>query len=144
MMQMTIDLADAVTSQMNQSGIVTNAKRMVLPIHDLSQLRELTISVVPRGVQVQSITRKLSQYDCQVDIGIQKKLTVPQDEIETAVKELSGLVEQIADYLQRQSLTDMPYAIWIKVENVPIYDPDHLANQRVFTSVLTLTYRITK
>jgi hypothetical protein len=143
-MQMTIDLADAVTSQVNQSSIVTNAKRMVLPIHDLSQLRELTVSVVPRGVQIQSITRKLSQYDCQVDIGVQQKLTVPQDEIDPAVKELSGLVQQIADHLQRQPLTDMPYAIWIKVENVPIYDPDHLANQRVFTSVLTLTYRITK
>ncbi len=143
-MQMTIDLADAVTSQLNQSEIVTNAKRQVLPIHDLSQLRELTVSVVPRGVQVQSITRKLSQYDCQVDIGIQKKLTVPQDQIDPAVKGLSGLVEQIADYLQRQPLTDMPYAIWIKVENVPIYDPDHLGNQRVFTSALTLTYRITK
>ena len=143
-MQMTIDLADAVTSQLNQSEIVTNAKRQVLPIHDLSQLRELTISVVPRGVQVQSITRKLSQYDCQVDIGIQQKLTVPQNEIDPVVKDLSGLVQQITDYLQRQPLTDMPYAIWIKVENVPIYDPDHLANQRVFTSVLTLTYRITK
>ena len=143
-MQMTIDLADAVTSQLNQSEIITNAKRMVLPIHDLSQLRALTVSVVPRGVQVQSITRKLSQYDCQVDIGIQQKLTVPQDQIDTAVKDLSGFVQQIADYLQRQPLTDMPYAIWIKVENVPIYDPEHLANQRVFTSVLTLTYRITK
>ena len=143
-MQMTIDLADAVTSQLNQSEIVTNAKRQVLPIHDLSQLRELTVSVVPRGVQVQSITRKLSQYDCQVDIGIQQKLTVPQDQIDTAVKDLSGLVQQIADYMQRQPLTDMQYAIWIKVENVPIYDPDHLAQQRVFTSVLTLTYRITQ
>ena len=143
-MQMTIDLADEVTSQLNQSEIITNAKRMVLPIHDLSQLRELTISVVPRGVQVQSITRKLSQYDCQVDIGIQQKLTVPQDQVDTAVHGLSRLVQQIGEYLQRQPLTDMPYAIWIKVENVPIYDPDHLANQRVFTSVLTLTYRITK
>jgi hypothetical protein len=143
-MQMTIDLADAVTSQLNQSEIVTNAKRQVLPIHDLSQLRELTVSVVPRGVQVQSITRKLSQYDCQVDIGIQQKLTMPQDQIDPAVKALSGLVQQIADYLQRHALTDMPYANWIKVENEPIYDPDHLANQRVFTSVLTLTYRITK
>ena len=143
-MQMTIDLADAVTSQVNQSGIVTHAKRQVLPIHDLSQLRALTVSVVPRGVQVQSITRKLSQYDCQVDIGIQQKLTVPQNEIDPVVKDLSGLVQQITDYLQRQPLTDMPYAIWIKVENEPIYDPDHLANQRVFTSVLTLTYRITK
>ena len=143
-MQMTIDLADAVTSQVNQSGIVTHAKRQVLPIHDLSQLRALTVSVVPRGVQVQSITRKLSQYDCQVDIGIQQKLTAPQDEIDPAVKELSGLVQQITDYLQRQPLTDMPYAIWIKVENEPIYDPDRLANQRVFTSVLTLTYRITQ
>jgi hypothetical protein len=143
-MKMTIDLADAVTLQLNQSWIVTNAKRQVLPIHDLSQLRELTVSVVPRGVQIQSITRKLSQYDCQVDIGIQQKLTVPQDQIDTAVNDLSGLVQQIADYLQRQPLTDMPYAIWIKVENEPIYDPDHLANQRVFTSVLTLTYRITK
>jgi hypothetical protein len=144
MMKMLIDLADAVTLQLNQSWIVTNAKRQVLPIHDLSQLRELTVSVVPRGVQIQSITRKLSQYDCQVDIGIQQKLTVTQDQIDPAVKELSGLVQQMAEYLQRQPLTDMPYAIWIKVENVPIYDPEHLANQRVFTSVLTLTYRITK
>jgi hypothetical protein len=144
MMKMLIDLADAVTLQLNQSWIVTNAKRQVLPIHDLAQLRELTVSVVPRGVQIQSVTRRLSQYDCQVDIGIQQKLTVPQDEIDTKVKELSQLVQQITEYLQRQQLTDMPYAIWIKVENVPIYDPDHLANQRVFTSVLTLTYRITK
>ena len=143
-MKMLIDLADAVTLQLNQSWIVTNAKRQVLPIHDLAQLRELTVSVVPRGVQIQSVTRRLSQYDCQVDIGIQQKLTVPQDEIDTKVKELSQLVQQITEYLQRQQLTDMPYAIWIKVENEPIYDPDHLANQRVFTSVLTLTYRITK
>lgn len=143
-MQMLIDLADAVTSQLNQSGIVTSAKRMVLPIHDLAQLRELTISVVPRGVQIQSVTRRLSQYDCHVDIGVQQKLTVTQDQIDTAVAGLCQLVQQIAEYLQRQPLNDMPYAIWIKIENEPTYAADHLAQQRVFTSVLTLTYRITK
>ena len=143
-MKMLIDLADAVALQLNQSWIVTNAKRQVLPIHDLSQLRELTVSVVPRGVQIQSITRKLSQYDCQVDIGVQQKLTVTQDEIDTTVAGLCQKVEQIADYMQRQPLTVMPYAIWIKIENEPVYDASHLAQQRVFTSVLTLTYRITK
>jgi hypothetical protein len=52
----------ALTSQLNQSGIVTNAKRMVLPIHDLSQLRELTISVVPRGVQVKPLQGKVNGW----------------------------------------------------------------------------------
>jgi hypothetical protein len=79
-----------------------------------------------------------------VDIGIQQKLTVPQDEIDTAVAGLCQLVQQIAEYLQRQPLTEMPYAMWIKIENEPTYAADHLAQQRVFTSVLTLTYRITK
>jgi hypothetical protein len=143
-MKMLIDLADAVTSQVNQSGIVTNAKRLVLPIHDLAQLREMTISVVPRGVQIQSVTRRLSQYDCQVDIGVQQKLTVTQAEMDAAVAGLCQLVEQIADHLKGQTLTGMPNAIWLKIENDPVYASDHLAQQRVFTSVLTLTYRITK
>ena len=36
------------------------------------------------------------------------------------------------------------YAVWVRTANEPIYAADHLAEQRLFTSVLTLTYRVMK
>jgi hypothetical protein len=30
----------------------------------------------------------------------------------------------------------------VRCENVPIYSPEHLAEKRVFTAVVTLTYRV--
>jgi len=51
------------------------------------------------------------------------------------------LVEQIADYLRRRPLGSIP-AAWVRTANDPIYAAEHLAEDRVFTSVLTVTYRV--
>ena len=37
-----------------------------------------------------------------------------------------------------------PWAVGLRPANTPIYAADHLAEQRAFTSVLSLTYRVLK
>ena len=72
---------------------------------------------------------------------MQKKLG---KDLDADVATLSTLVDEIADYLRKRQLTAAAYAVWIQTVNEPVYAPEHLASQRVFTSVLTLTYRAMK
>ena len=54
---------------------------------------------------------------------------------------LAALLDEISGYLRRRILADAPFAAWVSVINDPVYAPDHLAEKRVFTSVLTVTYK---
>ncbi len=76
-----------------------------------------------------------------MDIGVQQKLG---KDLDSEVASLSTLMDQIADYLRRRPLTAAPFAAWVGIANEPVYAPEHLAEQRAFTSVLTVTYRIVK
>ena len=138
-----IDIADAIAAELNAAAAGTfapafTAVRRVLPSFDLSELAELRVSVVPKALDISGAARSASQFDRQIDIGVQQKLG---KDLDTEVAALCGLVEQIAAYLRRRPLTGMPHAAWVRTQNDPVYAPDHLAQQRTFTSVLTLTYR---
>lgn len=102
-MSLVIDIADAVTAELNAAppGTFTpsfTAMRRVLPEFDLAELAELKVSVVPKRVEITGSTRSASQYEIAVDIGIQKKLG---KDLDSEVAALSTLVDQIADYLRR-------------------------------------------
>ncbi|NLE59420.1 MAG: hypothetical protein GX616_13745 [Planctomycetes bacterium] len=72
---------------------------------------------------------------------MQKKLG---KDLDGEVAALSTLMDQIADFLRRRPLAAAPFAAWISIANEPVYAAEHLAEQRVFTSVLTVTYRAMK
>ena len=138
-----IDIADAVAWELNAAPPGTfstpfTAVRRVLVEFDLIELADLTVSVVPRGVQIVGSTRSNGQFDWQVDIGVQKKLGA---DLDTEVSALCGLMDQMADYLRQRALAGVPEAVWVRTRNEPIYAPDLLAEQRVFIGVLTVTYR---
>jgi len=142
-MALIIDIADAVVTELNAAPAGTfdptiTAERRVLPEFDLPELAELKVTVVPKAVEINGSTRLASQFDCQIDIGVQKKLG---KDLDTEVAELCGLVDGIAGYLRRRSLAAAPHAVWVRTRNDPVYAPEHLAEQRAFTSVLTVTYR---
>ena len=142
-MALIIDIADAVVTELNATPAGTfdpafTAERRVLPEFDLPELAELKVTVVPKAVEINGSTRLTSQFDCQIDIGVQKKLG---KDLDTEVAELCGLVDGIAGYLRRRSLAAAPHAVWVRTRNDPVYAPEHLADQRAFTSVLTVTYR---
>jgi len=140
------DIADAVTAELNAAPDGTfsqtmTAERTVLPESELPELADLKVSVVPKSVEITGSTRSASQYDIAIDIGVQKKLG---KDLDAEVAALGTLVDEIADYLRKRQLDQTPYAVWVRITNDPIYAPEHLAEQRVFTSVLTVTYRAMK
>jgi len=140
------DIADAVMAELNAAPDGTfsqtmTARRTVLPESNLPELAELKVSVVPKSVEITGSTRATSQYDIAVDIGVQKKLG---KDLDAEVAALGALVDEMADYLRKRTLDQAPFAVWVGIRNEPVYAPEHLAEQRVFTSVLTVTYRALK
>ena len=144
-MSLITEIADAVTAELNAAAPGTftqsfTAVRKVLPFYELQDLAGLKVTVVPKAVEITGSTRSNSQYDFSIDIGIQKKLGSPSA-LEAEVESLGAVVDQIAEYLRRRPLPGAPFAAWVSTINDPVYAPEHLLEKRVFTSVLTLTYR---
>jgi len=143
---LVIAIAAAVVAELNSAPAGTfvqpfTAMRHYRPQFDLTQLKTLRVSVVPRGISITGLMRQANQHDTSVDVAVQKKVN-PAD-----VAELDGLMllsEQIADFFRFRRLTSLPEALWTKTENVPVYSPEHLETKQVFTSVLTLTFRVVR
>jgi hypothetical protein len=144
---LVIDIADAVAGLLNGDDADFSqdfeAQRRVRPNVELADLTDLRVTVVPKGFEASVASRSLSQYDVQVDVGIQKKLPAGGDE-DTEVPVMCGLVEEVADFLKGKRLEGAGWsASWVRpATNEPVYSTEHLAEKRVFTSVLTLTYRV--
>lgn len=140
-MSTIIDIADAVVTSLNAGSFSMpfTAQRHYRPVWDLSQLQDLQVAVVPREATVASAGRDRNQYDYRIDLAIQKKI----DREEPAeIDPLMDLVEQLADHFRLRRLEEFVEAVWVRTENVPIYSVEHLEQHRVFTSVLSLTYRV--
>jgi len=140
---LVIDIADAVAAELDGGSFSEEfaPERRVLPDFELADLAGLKVTVVPKGVEVAGASRSLSQHDVQIDVGVQKKLG---SDLDTEVASLCGLVEEIAAFLKGHRLADVPGAAWVRTANEPVYSPEHLAEKRLFTSVLTVTYRAMK
>lgn len=137
------DIAQAVTDELNAAEAPFEPKleamRHYRPVYDAQQLKQLRVTVVPRGIAIESASRNCNQQDVSVDIAVQKKL-LSADLAE--IDPLMSLVEQIGGYFRGRRLKLFPAAMLIRTENLPVYSLEHLEQMRVFTSVLTLTFRV--
>ena len=134
-------LADAVAAHVSAGsfGQPVTAVRMYQPAFTLEDLKDLRVSVVPRTLQMSPVTRDSLAIEYVVDVGVQKKL--PADGADAAIDELLVLVEAIADYLRFKRLEGFPDAAWVGIHNEPVVSSEALEQHRVFTSVLSVTYR---
>ena len=140
-MKLAIDIADAIVTELvantfSEPLVVT---RRVLPEFELADLKALTVTVVPKSVAIDNITRSSSSFDIAIDIGIQQKIGKSTD---TEVTRLSGIVSEIITFLNRRKLPDVETAIFVSIANEPVYAPEHLSEKRLFTSIVTVTYKI--
>jgi hypothetical protein len=131
------DIADAVVAEMNGHAFAQSfaAVRGYVPIYSLEQMASLHVTVVPKTTTLQPHSRASVQMDVSVDIAVQQRVAD-----DAAADVLMALVEEIADFFRQRRLASVA-AVWVSAENNPIYSPEHLAEKRVFTSVLTLTWR---
>ena len=140
-MSTLIEIADAVAAMLNTAfKDQFTAKRAYRPVFELEGLTDLTVTVVPKSIVTEIESREKSQFDYAVDVGIVQKVDTDDD---TVLDALMGVVEQVADHLCMRDLAS-PQAAWLSLDNTPAYSQEHLAKQRVFMSVLTVTYRLSR
>jgi hypothetical protein len=135
-------IADAVAAHINAGTLSQpmTAVRMYQPAFTLEDLADLRVSVVPRTVGISAASRDSSTFECVVDVGVQKKL--PADGADAEIDALLDLVEEIADHLRLKRLPDAPEAAWAGIAHEPVVASESLEQHRVFTSVLSITYRV--
>jgi len=134
-------IADAVAAHINAGTFSQplTAVRMFQPAFTLEDLKDLRVSVVPRTVQMTPVTRDSLAVEYVIDVGVQKKL--PADGADAAIDELLSLVEAIADHLRFKRLEGFAEAAWVGISHEPVVSSEALEQHRVFTSVLSVTYR---
>jgi hypothetical protein len=153
------DIAEAVSDALNAATAGTftptfTAKRVYVPVIEPAKVgTTLQVLVVARAQQLGLASRTRPDKDVAVDIGIQKRLTQLADPaVEAANTELDALMTFTAQVLAyfapstsangREAVATATGAVWHSSGNDPIYSIDHLREHRVFTSVLTLNFRI--
>ena len=149
-MSVIVDIADALAEALNGNdfSVEFTAARAYQALLELPEMKDLHVTVVPKGVVMAPVDRSRVQHDIEVDIAVQKKLGPASDDEEydeqAELDGLMGLVEELSDFLKFRRLGSQPTAAWVKTDNDPIYSQDHLERLRQFTSVLTLTYRVVR
>jgi len=138
-----LSVADAVVAEINAAALSmpVTAERAYQPVFDLAEMRNLHVTVVPRGLERELGSRAGTPREVKVDVAVQKKLQAADA---AEIDPLVGLVEEIAELFKLKRLPAYHQAVWTRTENVPIYSQEHLAELRQFTSVLTFTFRITE
>lgn len=135
-------LADAVAEHINAGTYaqLVSAVRTYQPAFTLEALGELRVSVVPRTTTVSAASRESSTYEHVLDVGVQKKL--PAEDDQAAIDELLELTEAIGDRLRHTRLAGFPEAAWAGLAHEPVVSSESIEQHRVFTSVLSVTYRV--
>ena len=140
-MKLALDIADAIVAELSTATfseplVIT---RRVLPEYELAELKALMVTVVPKSVGINNITRDSSSFEVVIDIGVQQKIGKDTD---TEVTRLSGVVTELVTFLNRKPLTGVPAVRFKSMANEPVYAPDVLSEKRLFLSVVTVTYTV--
>jgi len=142
-MSVVVDIADSVVTTLNAGSFseAFTAERSYLPRYELKEMQSLRVTVVPKGMTTEPMSRGTVTYDVQIDVAIQKRLGDPTN-AQAESDGLMALAEQVATYLRSAPLVDQPSARWTQTEHPAIYAPEHLEQLRQFTAVMTLNYRV--
>ncbi|MFW6159436.1 MAG: hypothetical protein ACOC8E_08775 [Planctomycetota bacterium] len=142
-MSVLTQIAQAVTDELNAGEFSQEfaAERAYQPLFELPDMKTLHVTVIASGITIHRASRGLIQHDYRIEIGVQKKFA--KDDA-TELDPLMDLVEEVADFLRATRLAAVSRAPCVRIENEPIYSQDHMEQFRQFTSVLTLTYRLSR
>jgi hypothetical protein len=133
-----IDIAEAVRAEL-ATGRFSKAfapTRGYAPQKDLAEMAELQVTVVPRAVEEEIVSRSSLRCSYSIDVAVQQKIDTSTN---AQADELMALVEEIKEFFRLRPLASFG-AYWQGTECDPIYSPQHWRELGQFTSVITLTF----
>ncbi|OQA04260.1 MAG: hypothetical protein BWY69_00044 [Planctomycetes bacterium ADurb.Bin401] len=135
-----IDLADQVALSLNSENynLSFTAIRTLFPFYELKDLATLHVTVVPKSINIESANRSSNEYDYQVDIAIQKAIKSPDDR---EVNSLMDLATDIAKSFRGKVFHNLG-TVCFKQTIDPLYSVEHIQPPSVFTSVVTLNFKV--
>jgi hypothetical protein len=137
----TIQISDALVAALNGGSFSSKqfiAKRSVLPLFELKDLSDLQVTVIPRNVEISILSRDKNLYEHTIDVAIQKKVDKP---IEVEFDSLVAFVFELAQAIGGYDLRSFG-ALYSGIDIKPLYSLDDLAQDGVFTSVLSVKYKM--
>ncbi|HEX4131463.1 MAG TPA: hypothetical protein VHZ24_15595 [Pirellulales bacterium] len=137
-----VEIADAVVAALSAATYSQpiSACRKYLANYEIKDLEPaVVVTVIPRNSTSTPATRTACQYDHTIDLAVQNKISGSDEDLDALV----NLVDEIEKSLRLQTLTTISgrQAKWAGTTSEAAYDLKHLEEKRVFTSVLTLSYR---
>jgi len=136
-MSALVDAADAVVDRLNAApSLGFTAVRKYLPTTELAELDTLLVAVVPFGEALDTASRAVDWFDCQVRVLIHKHVN-PQDN--AAVDAMVDLSEAIIDRLRVSAGTYVsPHT---PIVHDVVFEDEHMDQMRLFSGRISLTYR---
>ncbi|OHB51758.1 MAG: hypothetical protein A2Y12_01350 [Planctomycetes bacterium GWF2_42_9] len=136
-----LNIADAVVETLktityNDSALP--AVRSLFPFYELKELKTLKISVVPRAVACANFDRSASEFNYEIDIAVQKAVASTND---VELEQLMNLVLTIAKTFRRKVYANLGGASCFK-QDVELISAEHIQPPPVFTSVITLHFKV--
>jgi hypothetical protein len=129
-----IDFADLIVQNINAAFSEFTAERVLVPLYETSKTKDLKVQVVPpTELTYEIFNRASTSVDLVFQIGFMKKITS-----ETEVPGLVALVDEVVAHLRTASISGLQ---WVKTEVPVVYDMNFLTEQRVFASLLLVTYK---
>lgn len=131
-------LAEAVKDALNAATFsiaFNDAARKYEPTRELKEFATLRVTVVPSARRKSILGRSGHQRDVDIDVAIQKKLTAADN---AEVDALDDLADEISDWLLKRKVTTFRC---VATEDKALWSPDHLKEKKLYTSVVTATFR---
>jgi hypothetical protein len=142
MAAVVLEIADAMVTALQAATLSMGftAARDYAPVTEANDLADLRLTVVPRELTLVAASRAKDEFDYVVDVAIQRRVEVDIPTLDPYMR----LAEEVLDLFRMQRLsygTGGDYAQCVAAQHNPIYIPEHLREFRVFTSVVSLTFR---
>ncbi len=146
-----IEIADAVTAEINAATLSQSftAKRSYVPVHELSILSDLEVSVVPFNVIGNTIDRAGRQMlNYEVYVLIEKRLPIgelSEAQIIAYCDPYMLLAQELVDLFNGMMLSlayDSLVPRCVDVKNSPCFSPHRLDEEGVFTSEIILNFKL--
>jgi len=142
-----ITIADEVVKTLNtiedEDDRLFTAVRSLFPFYELKDLSSLRVTVVPKSVDIQSFSRSSSEFDYQIDIAFQKSVKSPDD---PEVSTLADLVLSTAKGFRGKVYSGVGAGVGINAicskVGILLYSAEHIQPPSVFTSVITLNFKV--